>query len=299
MKNCLNFTNTEELLCNYSGADKKLKIKYDEEIYLLKFPSEARKNTLLSYSNNVFSEYIGCRIFNSVGIEAQKTFLGIYEMSKDKIKTVCACKDFTTEQWKLYEFQTLKNSFITSETNEKGATLEEIIEIIENHQNIINKKDIKDFFWNMFVIDALIGNFDRHNGNWGILVNTKENEMKPAPVYDCGSCLFSQLSDEQMKEILNNKGSINDRVYNKPVSSITYKGKRINYFEFITSLENNECNNAIEKIYPKIDFQKIYEIIDNTPYMSDIRKEFYKTIITQRYDKILTVAYNKILTNKQ
>lgn len=26
--------------------------------------------------------------------------------------------------------------------------------------------------------------------------------MKIAPIYDCGSCLYSQLTDEQMQEIL-------------------------------------------------------------------------------------------------
>lgn len=25
------------------------------------------------------------------------------------------------------------------------------------------------YFWDMFVVDALLGNFDRHNGNWGFL----------------------------------------------------------------------------------------------------------------------------------
>ena len=47
----------------------------------------------------------------------------------------------------------------------------------------------------MFAVDALIGNFDRHNGNGGVLVNENTDELKIAPIYDCGSCLFSQLTD--------------------------------------------------------------------------------------------------------
>ena len=34
--------------------------------------------------------------------------------------------------------------------------------------------------------------------------------------------------------------------------------------------------------------------IDNTPYISDIRKQFYKKILKLRYDEILKVNYNKL-----
>ena len=45
---------------------------------------------------------------------------------------------------------------------------------------------------------------------------------------------------------------------------------------------------------PKINFAKINQIIEETPYISDIRKQFYKTIIRKRYEKILLPAYNKL-----
>ena len=32
-------------------------------------------------------------------------------------------------------------------------------------------------FWDMFIIDALIGNHDRHNGNWGFLLNKKNKKL--------------------------------------------------------------------------------------------------------------------------
>ena len=42
----------------------------------------------------------------------------------------------------------------------------------------------------MFIVDAFLGNFDRHNGNWGILVDECKKTAEIAPVYDCGSCLY-------------------------------------------------------------------------------------------------------------
>ena len=63
----------------YAGANgAKIAVIYDGEQYMLKFPAPAPKNKELSYANSCISEYIGCHIFNSVGIAAQETLLGIY-----------------------------------------------------------------------------------------------------------------------------------------------------------------------------------------------------------------------------
>ena len=92
------------------------------------------------------------------------------------------------------------------------------------------------------------------------MVNDDTQEIKMAPIYDCGSCLCSQLSDEQMKEIIKNKSEINDRIYNRPTSTITENDKRINYYEFISSLKNEDCNQALKRIVPKIDMAKICQL---------------------------------------
>lgn len=39
---------------------------------------------------------------------------------------------------------------------------------------------------------------------------------------------------------------------------------------------------------------KINKIIDETEYISDLRKEFYKRIINERYNKILKLAYERL-----
>lgn len=147
----------------------------------------------------------------------------------------------------------------------------------------------------MFIIDSLIGNYDRHNGNWGILVNDETQDMKMAPIYDCGSCLYSQLTDEQMQEILKTETEINNRVYNKPTSTITENGRRINYYDFISSLKNKECNDALSRIVNKIDMKQIEKEIDEMPIISDIRRSFYKVILERRYKIILEKSYNKLI----
>lgn len=73
--------------------------------------------------------------------------------------------------------------------------------------------------------------------------------------------------------------------------------EKINYHSFITSLQNEECNNALLEVFNKINLDKIYDVIENTPLISDIRKRFYKEILTMRYEMILKVVYDK-LTDK-
>lgn len=87
------------------------------------------------------------------------------------------------------------------------------------------------------------------------------------------------------------------RVFVFPTSAIKINDKKINYFEYISSLQNEDCNQALLRIFSKINMQEIYSIIDETPFISEIRKEFYKKIINMRYEMILQYSYDKLQVN--
>lgn len=231
-----------------------------------------------------------------MGFDAQDTLLGTYKLENGQEKLVVACKDFTKGGFILKEFAELKNSVITTSNNGYGTDLEEVLESIEE-QRLVDPKILLSYFWKMFIGDALLGNFDRHNGNWGFLINRQTNEIKFAPIYDCGSCLFPQLDDEAMKEYLSNNVEMEKRVYIFPNSALRIEKEKVNYYEFIMGGTNEDCNKALIEVYPHIDLECIDKIIDDTPYISDIRKQFYKTIIRLRYEKILKPAYEKLIKN--
>lgn len=84
---------------------------------MLKFPPLPSKNKEMSYSNSCFSEYLGCQIYESIGIPVQKTMLGTYTV-KGKTKIVVACGDFTEPGITLQDFASLKTRSSTlSETD--------------------------------------------------------------------------------------------------------------------------------------------------------------------------------------
>jgi len=218
-------------------------------------------------------------------------------------RTVVACKDFEFENPKtvLKDFTSIKNSIILSDSqNCHGTELEGIINAIEEQQ-LIEKEELKSFFWQMFIMDAFLGNFDRHNGNWGLLINKETGESKIAPIFDCGSCLYPQLSDEDMKEYMEDseKIEIDKRIYTFPNSALKINDKKINYFEYLSSTENKDCNQALLTIVPKINFDKINQIIDNEEEISNVRKKFYKVMLKERYNKILLPTYQKLINYTQ
>ena len=155
----------------YGGANgNKINVRYGGKSYMLKFPPKPRRNAEMSYTNGCISEYLACHVFEILGFHTQETLLGIYTDKRGKEKTVVACGDFTEDGKKLIEFAQLKNTCIDSEQNGYGTELSSILEAIEE-QTLLPSGMLREFFWDMFIADALLGNFDRHNGNWGILVD--------------------------------------------------------------------------------------------------------------------------------
>lgn len=277
----------------YAGANgNKISVIYEGEQYMLKFPSAAKRNPDMSYSNSCFSEYLGCQIFESVGIPVQKTLLGTYT-ARGKERIVVACGDFTRPGVVLQDFASLKNQMIDSERNGYGTELTDI-QYTFSEQTSVDEAVLTTRFWDMFIVDALIGNWDRHNGNWGFLYDTETDKMELAPVYDCGSCLYPQADEKIMRLVLENENERNLRIFEIPTSAIMLNGKRIKYFDFISSLQNEDCNAALKRIVPKVDLIKINALVDGTPALTDLQRQFYETMLAERKRKILDFPLDKL-----
>lgn len=289
----IDFTNLPVRNKTYAGANgSKISVLYNGELYMLKFPAVPAINKQMSYANGCVSEYLGCHIFESIGIPVQKTLLGTYTKN-GKQKVVVACKDFAAGGLVLQDFASLKNTIIDSTHNGYGTELGDIVKTLEE-QTAIDPKILTEWFWNMFIVDAFIGNWDRHNGNWGFLYNTVTDEIALAPIYDCGSCLFPQADEEIMQKTLDDPAELEIRVFERPLSGLKINGQKIQYFKFISSLDNEDCNKALKRILPKIDMEKIDGIVDETPFISNLQKEFYKTMLRERKERILDFSYQKL-----
>ena len=290
----IDFTNAVEEFNNYKGSEKKKTLIYNNKKYLVKFPDPIReKNKNISYINNAFSEYIGSHIFEMSNFETQNTLLGIYNYN-GKEKIVCACEDFTDDTNILYEFENLALS--TNPDKKIETELNDIMEVIEE-SNLLDSSKTKEMFWNMFVIDSLIGNTDRHNGNWGFLVNKSTGKIKFSPIYDCGSCLFPQMDEETMKHVMNSQQEFNTRIYNYPTSQVKYHDRKINYYEFLNNTTDFNVLKSIKKIAEMIQLneKKINDFIQNEKLINPLQKEFYCKMLNQRNNLIIQPAYKRAI----
>jgi len=300
----------------YGGnAGAKDTIVFDGSVWMVKYPKSTKEyaNPQISYTTSPLSEYLGSKIYETFGIPVHETLLGIR-----RSKIVVACKDFTreyghpqgfgyNESWKnvawltrlLVPFHDLKNSFMSSDVEAYSGTgsetlLDEVLATIKGQDELNLLPGITERFWDMFVIDAFIGNNDRNNGNWGIIISQKTGETSIAPVYDNGSAFFNKRSLAQMQKRIADEAAMHEDAYKTATCVYKYvgldnEGHRINPFRFMREGGNVDCEAAIMRFISKVDLKRITEIIMDIPesggtlaVMPQIQKEFYTTLLDIR-----------------
>ena len=270
----------------FSGAERKYEILVEGFRYIMKF----QKNSEIGLTFSHVSEYLGSHMFRLLGIPVQETFLGSYEG-----KNVVLMKNFCQEDEILVHFNDVGESTLEQDKELYQYSYQDIQQILFDNTKLTNVSETIDRFWDMFIVDALNGNFDRHGGNWGFI--KKHDQYVMAPVYDNGSSMFPRLNTEEALEaILDSEEEMNKRIYQFPTSQIKLHGKKSSYYEVIGSLQFEECSHALMRIVPRIDLKKINNLIDQIEVISDLRKTFYKTMYRQRYEKILLEPYQKLTT---
>lgn len=290
------------------GGSKK-GILIDGEYWFLKYPKSTKSMNVegISYSTTPLSEYLGSHIYASIGIDTHKTLLGIADE-----KVVVACKDFMKDNTIFLNFNMLKNDYekIIEDGRDKlsslsdlksGHDFDETLLIINNNSRFKTNKELKARFWDMFIVDAFIGNHDRNNGNWGVFFNKETKKIELTPVFDNGASFTNKSSVERIKMILSDDKRFIQSAYESVTSVYRINGIQINPLKFIEHMENVDCNEAVLRIVPNINMEKIKEIFDSIPeeyngyiIMDKVQKEFYLKLLEYRYENVLLPLYEKL-----
>lgn len=280
-------------LNEYAGSEKKKTVIMDDGFkYLLKFPDPIReKDKQLSYINNAISEYIACNIFASVGLPVQETMLGEYIDENGKVKIACACKDVRKPGEIMYEINKLELSSLDN-THARELSLQYMDSVFAKMADVVPEEKLKEFYYDMLVVDTLVGNTDRHNGNWAILES--DTGFRISPVYDCGSSLAPLIDEQSMSKDTGEYCAMNTLSVLKDAS-----GKRLKYCDFFGKAENlnKDIQKALKRVIPRINIDKIQRIIWDTPYISPSRKEFYFSYVQTTYERILLPALEKCFSS--
>lgn len=282
----------------YRGnAGRKFPVIYNTERWMLKFPENTKHfagGHLPSYTSSPLSEYIGSKIYESLGIDVHEVVLG-----KRDGKIVVGCKDFTTSG-ELIEFSMLKNTVSedyligSCGSSGQGEYLDDVMRVLREAKSIAPiREPLTNHFWDMFIVDALILNNDRNNGNWGVLATRRANVI--APVYDNGNAFFNKRNPSVTGRRLQDEGALLQDALKTSVSFFTDRdGRHIHPCEYIESAVNHECNCALLRIVERINMDEIARIIDEIPetayglqVTTNNQKEYYKRIVSKVYNDCL------------
>lgn len=153
-----------------------------------------------------------------------------------------------------------------------------------------NTEGLLERFWDMFVTDAFIRNNDRNNGNWGIFIN-EDGTGKIAPVYDNGNCLFNKRNPSVAERRILNENDIRQDALGTGVSFFTQENeKHIHPFQYIESIQNEDCNQAVLRFADKIDIHKINAMIDEIPMTA-----YENTIMTEEQKMHIKAVFQMML----
>ena len=116
-----------------------------------------------------------------------------YTVDKSDNKLISKCKNFINEN---EEIITAYEIFNSKKKSNNENDFEHYIKILEEH----NIKDARKQLENMFLIDYIVMNIDRHMKNFGVIRNVETLEWeRVTPIFDTGECmecdkLFSEIN---------------------------------------------------------------------------------------------------------
>lgn len=268
----------------YSGVERKKGILIGGEAYIVKFAKDSPEGMTFSH----VSEYLGSHLFAHAGLKTQKTMLGICDGHP-----VVVMKDFLEPGESFVPFNEIGDSSMEKDRERYQYSYADIMTMLKENRKLTDVQETCGCFWEMYLIDAWIGNFDRHGANWGFV--KRENKYRLAPVYDNGSSLFPRLNtDEKLKTVMDHAEEMERRIYQFPASQILLHGKKSSYYEVINSLAYEACNEALYRIHSRIDMEWVDGFVDNLTEVSSVRRQFYREMLRLRYEKLIEEPYWKL-----
>lgn len=290
---------SEELIRDETlGTKTKYWFSHNNQFWLYK---EARDNTGEDWSEKIAAEF--AKLLN---IPAATVELSEYSMKRG-----CASLSFLDYEKRdvlIHGNEILAGQVLGYDVGKKFHQSQHTLENIQSaicslFKDLTVNENILTQLASYLVLDALIGNTDRHHENWGLkLTQTPlgneskiQLELQVAPTFDHASSLGRELKDEKrslyLKQdsveayIRKGRGAIflseNDKSGANPLRLVEFGTNKMNQY-FLPSL------NRLKKVR----IEELYAIIESVPNtrMSTISKEFTKAFVSYSYKALCTLV---------
>lgn len=260
-------------------------VLYGNGVYFLQFWEQ--------HAWECFSRYIGCHVFDILGVPSQETLLGVINY-KGRQQIAVASRLPNVDSKYFYNWRSIMLG------NGKIENFRDIDNIISElrQMDVLGEIRLESYVWTILAIDAYIGNYSHGDGyDLGLLIDRGKNYSLP-PVSGCDKCLYSQQICYG-RNTMNALESEDDRVFGECEGALVadaecflINGKSLIFYELFRQMQDVEGLKALVKIAVLIMEKEndINKMIDEIALLPDREKSFYKGILHQRLEKVLLKA---------
>ena len=299
------------------GTREKEVVENPNDNRLYYFKTSLIKNEK-NYVYEFWSEVIASEVGELLGFEMLKYDVAI----NDQHTLGCLSRlMIDTNKEQLDEgYKWIKRYQLAYDTEDRNAYTFQLID--DTLRGLFPNENFIEKLISIIVLDCIIGNEDRHQENWGIIIlnDTSKKSRIPfskknpipkstyrfAPIYDSGSSLGRELRDEKVNQMLTDSVQLNAYI-NRGQSEIHWAGEhgKQKHFSLIDKIAGTEHRHIIvselKRIRERYDKNKISEIINhiddclpeafNLQKIPQKRKDLLIKLITLRIERLLSLNY--------
>ena len=253
----------------YSGRDEKYGVTIDNVDYILK-PVRGKWGLA-----KMLSEYTASVVYQQLELPVQKVQLITW-----KGTSAVLIQDFLPPKHYFVPFASL-----IEENFDKGGdtsySYENIKSILLTDKRIRSSQEMFDHFWNMYVVDFLIGGGGRNASNWGFI--GYRGMLSPAPVFDSSSSFYYK----------NYCGKMFCAPGDATPPRMTFNGEIKERIDLISSKEYAECSEAAKRILSKISVDEITTRLHASEMDRYIADNWFVKIIRYNLNRLVEVFKNE------
>ena len=283
----------------------------DGKLYFFKV---SIKKDVIDYQSEFWMEIIASKFGQSLGLKMLD-----YNIARKDEKVGCLSANMCEEGYDLVELTRLLTGCDAtynpaSKEDQERYTFSFVCKALRQYRQ---ESHIGDFI-RVLVFDSLIGNQDRHQDNWGFIKPTAETvierksifgkksfqivsswqQAKFSPVYDSGSCLGRELSEEKVRQMLTDNNQL-DAYVRRGKAELRWNKDKLSYFDLLEKLLDSkeysqQTRDIIQELLGKYDCEALKEIVENVDKslpdevasyrLSEERKAFVIKLVKNRVE---------------
>lgn len=254
---------------------------YSQRLVFLKYCA-VDKNNKRRKSTELASEKIACEIAKVIGYKCADI-----ELAKDQDGELCVLNySFLKPDESLIEFASEASISQNGRDRKEKYTIQGIKRILDT----VDEKLYSEFI-GLQVFDALIGESDRHEENWGYIRTSKSSNIIFAPFYDNGDSLMHNINENRVEEYINDEAGFLRYIHKSKTKILDNNGHKIKHFQLIDHLISENpvfLRDELQKTKRLTD-DIIKDIIYGIPdeYLPQNHKDILQRYISIRRDILL------------